>query len=72
MAERRGDLRLDPEDRRPPAEKRAPERKKSSRAGARGWRWRLFQWTLLLGLWAMIALAGIIGAALSHWISEPA
>jgi penicillin-binding protein 1A len=68
MAERRGDLRLDPEDRRPPAEKRAPERKKSSRAGARGWRWRLFQWTLLLGLWAMIALAGIIGW---FWLTLP-
>jgi penicillin-binding protein 1A len=68
MAERRGDLRLDPEDRRPPAEKRAPERKKTSRGSGRGWRWRLMQWGLLLGLWAMIALAGIVGW---FWLTLP-
>src|SRR5215469_14299462 len=68
MADRRGDLRLDPEDRRPPAERLAPERKKTSRGSARGWRWRLLQWGLLLGLWTMIAAAGVIGW---FWLTLP-
>ena len=65
MAERRRELRIDPEDRRPPTEKRAPERKKSAR---RGWRWRLVKWGLLVSLWALIALSGVIGW---FWLTLP-
>ncbi len=67
MAERRGELRIEPEDRRPPAEKREPPRKQGARRGSR-WRGRLLRWGLLLGLWTMIAATGAIGW---FWLTLP-
>src|SRR5579864_5472340 len=68
MAERRGELRIEPEDRRPAAQKREPPRKKGTRSSGRRWRWQVLRWGLLLGLWAIIAAAGVIGW---FWLTLP-
>jgi penicillin-binding protein 1A len=67
MAERRrGELRIDPED-RPPRSRGAREESGTRRGAsprlrrAGGWRWRLLRWGLLLVLWGMIAAAGTVG-----------
>ena len=61
-AETMGDLRADPADRPPSARRKAakPQRGRKSRGKRRSPLGRLFYWTLVLGVWGLIASAGLI------------
>ncbi len=68
MAERgRGEVRIDPEDRREAGERQKPRRKEGG--GRRGgWGWRLLRWGVLLALWGMILGGGVVAW---FWLTLP-
>ncbi|HEX7967435.1 MAG TPA: PBP1A family penicillin-binding protein [Stellaceae bacterium] len=66
LERRRGDLRIDPEDRPVSVSKNGDERRSARprRNGRGGRRWRVARWGLLIGLWGLI----IVGSVTAYFV----